>query len=131
MNRQQIKEAQKHLKKENAKYPDTLKPVPVEQWPVTPPNFTKPIEVWRSKNFMVQVFSEGLNTRLSINRPMIDNKGCWLDNIKWEDMQEIKHQVGYGDFLAVEIFPRDKDVVNVANMRHLWIIDNLDIGWKK
>ncbi len=48
----------------------------------------------------------------------------------WEELQEIKRQVGIGDFFAVEIFQRDKDIVNVANMRHLWVLpDPLDFGW--
>ncbi|EOG1815585.1 hypothetical protein ACK3RA_000943 [Enterobacter hormaechei] len=47
-------------------------------------------------------------------------------------LQEIKSAVGYGDRDAVEIYPRDSDVVNVANMRHLWITpEPIAFAWRK
>ena len=57
--------------------------------------------------------------------------GRWKDDITWDELQEIKRQAGYGNQMAVEIYPDDLDIVNVANMRHLWILDEpLPIGWK-
>jgi hypothetical protein len=44
--------------------------------------------------------------------------------ISWEILQKIKRQV-LGDVVAVEIFPIDSDVVNLANTRHLWFSPNL------
>lgn len=44
------------------------------------------------------------------------------DGITWDDLQWLKAAVGFGDREAVEVFPRDCDVVNVANMRHLWVL---------
>ena len=47
-------------------------------------------------------------------------------------MQAIKREVGLGDYMGVEIYPAERDVVNVANMRHLWVLrDPLPFGWKK
>ena len=43
------------------------------------------------------------------------------DGITWDELQSIKNQIGYQDFLAFEMYPPEKDVVNVENMRHLWI----------
>ena len=130
-NRQQIRDAKQFLKKENTKAPIELTKVPKELWPTIPKHHTKPEKVFYSKTFMVQEYKEGYSTRLSICRTSIDENGAWKADIQWEELQEIKRQVGYGDRLAVEIFPTDKNIVNVANMRHLWIIDNLDIGWEK
>jgi len=49
-----------------------------------------------------------------------------------EALQEIKSAVGYGDRDAVEIFPAQKDLVNVANMRHLWIVpESIPFAWRK
>ena len=79
---------------------------------------------------MVQEFHEGKNIRLSVNRTM-PGKDSWLEDITWEELQTVKREVGYGDRLAVEIYPEDVNIVNVANMRHLWIIDGLDLGWKR
>lgn len=39
---------------------------------------------------------------------------------------------GLADSWAVEVFPADADVVNVANMRHLWILpDAPAFAWRK
>lgn len=54
------------------------------------------------------------------------------DGISWDALQEIKGAVGYADRDAVEIYPRDADVVNVANMRHLWITpEPIAFAWRK
>ena len=45
-----------------------------------------------------------------------------VGGIDWEDLMMIKRGVGYGNSDAVEAFPKDCDTVNVANMRHLWIV---------
>ena len=132
MNRQQLRFDKNQLKKGNTKSSDKLTEVNESLWPIFPPKFTKPIKVFRSKTFIVQVFKEENATRLSICRTSIDNDGNWEADIKWEELQDIKRQVGYGIDLAVEIYPNEANIVNVANMRHLWIMDyDLNIGWKR
>jgi hypothetical protein len=88
-------------------------------WPaeMTPPHGLR--EVWRSRGFLVQVYSatDGVE-RLSICRTSVDGG----DPIAWEDLQRLKAECGRGDREAVEVYPRDCDVVNVANMRHLWVL---------
>lgn len=68
--------------------------------------------------------------RLSINITSMDG-ARWKDGISWEDMQRIKAEAGYPMHDAVEVFPRAVDVVNVANMRHIWIMrDLLSFAWR-
>ena len=70
--------------------------------------------------------------RLSVNRTAIEGPR-WKEGVSWDELQAIKRQCGYGDHDAVEVFPRDVDVVNVANMRHLWILDPaqpLPFAWR-
>lgn len=87
--------------------------------------------MWISRDFLVQVFLEKRAIRLSVNRTTIQSDGRWSDRITWDELQAIKREVGYGDRFAVEIYPADRDLVNVANMRHLWILrDPLGIGWR-
>jgi hypothetical protein len=44
----------------------------------------------------------------------------------------IKNAVGYQDRDAVEVYPSQTDVVNVSNMRHLWILpEKLDFAWRR
>mgnify|MGYP006915311199 CR=1 FL=1 len=47
----------------------------------------------------------------------------WADNIPWDGMQRLKAEAGFGEAWGVEVFPADREVVNVANIRHLWLLD--------
>lgn len=110
--------------------PLSLSPIPKSNWPEN--NDRKRIEVWLSDKYLVQVFDEGHSLRMSVNRVTASDDGKWDDNISWDELQEIKGQIGRGNKYAVEIYPRDCDVVNVANMRHLWILQKmLPFGWKE
>ena len=54
----------------------------------------------------------------------------WAVGISWDSLQDIKRRRGYGDKYAIEIYPREVDIVNVAAMRHLWVLpEPLNIGW--
>lgn len=109
-----------------------LKEVPKGKWP-TRCHDPKRSNVWVNAYFLVQEFQEENNVvRLSVNTTSMANSGRWKDGITWDALQEIKNAVGYADRDAVEIYPRDSDVVNVANMRHLWITpEPLTFAWRK
>jgi hypothetical protein len=56
----------------------------------------------------------------------------WADNITWDELQALKTQCGYGGHDAVEVYPPTRDVVNVANIRHLWVLaEKLPFAWRK
>lgn len=80
--------------------------------------------LWRSREFFAQVFRNTDGTyRISINRCKIASCGTkWEDGITWDELQRIKNEVGFEKFAAVEIYPPVDQVVNVANMRHLWVL---------
>ena len=93
------------------------------------------IKAWRNKHFLVQLFEDSGTLRLSVNRTDVkgfrsDNSPVWKDGISWDELQDIKTQVGYGDRWAVELFPPNSEVVNVSNMRHLWLLPEPPaFGW--
>ncbi len=118
-----------HLALENARQTITLSPVPPEKWPHRPAGLK---EVWRNQKFLVQVFEEpGGVERLSVIRS-IRTAGEWADGIPWEELQQLKRECGRGGRWAVEMYPADSDVVNVANMRHLWVLPAPPmVGWRK
>lgn len=126
-----------HLRSENQRHGALFKGMSVEAIAEQRERLNlerSPSRVWRNMHFLVQEFECGPYLRLTLCRTMIDESGHWLANISWEEMQCIKHSLGYGPRQAVEIFPRDEDVVNVANMRHLWILPEgeiLPFGWIK
>lgn len=118
----------KLMNKVNQSLPKQLTLVPEHEWPR---HQSKLSRVWRSRHYVVQEFIEDNAIRLSINRVKLLSNGRWDDNLTWDEMQFIKRDCGYGDRLAVEIYPADENVVNLANMRHLWIPDtDLNYGWK-
>lgn len=42
--------------------------------------------------------------------------------IKWSEKQEIKNKIFGKNYVAVEVFPADDDLVDEANMYHLWVL---------
>lgn len=96
------------------------------------------IEAWRSSRYMVQVYQVTENIeRLSIcHLDFNDDFTRWKDGISWDKIQRLKRECGRGDFEACEMYPIDSDIVDVANMRHLWIMrtgsfKQIGIGWKR
>ena len=121
------------LEKENQKWADRLMPVPRDQW--TRVDQAGLLSLYRSKEFMVQVFNEGHDgvvVRLSVNRTHVDPATLkWVDGIEWDDLQRLKAECGYGHLEAVEVYPPDSSIVNVANLRHLWVLaDRLPFSWR-
>lgn len=70
--------------------------------------------------------------RIAVMRTSLQPDGQrWKGNISWDDLQRLKREAGYGDVDALEVYPRDRDVVNVANVRHLWLMpDGIDFAWR-
>lgn len=124
------REQRRQLARENAKWPSALVEIPRSQWP----NPDGPqLRVLRSREFLVQEFpADGMAlARLSVNITAMDSDR-WRDGIPWEDLQRLKAEAGYPMHDAVEVYPRAVDVVNVANMRHIWIMrDALPFAWRK
>lgn len=127
------REMRRQMERDNAKQPTALQPVPESQWPHVQGMTKMPYAVMRSRFFLVQMFQEADGcSRLSIARTSVSGNGDWQEGIAWEEMQDIKRQCGLGDYYAVEVFPRDRDTINVANMRHLWVLrEPLNIGWSR
>jgi hypothetical protein len=110
---------------ENSLWPDTLTEIPRSEWPTT--NIPKGlVRVLRNKRFLVQEY-EPVNgsVRLSVSRTTESSEraGSCEDGISWDELQSLKSQAGFGNRDAVEIYPPDGDLINVANMRHLWVLD--------
>lgn len=118
------------LKAENKLWPMVLKQIPRTDWPqgYHPPGIK---EVWRSRDFLVQVYDDPRSgtERMSVCRTFVFD-GNWLAEVSWDDLQRLKRECGRGNLDAVEIFPADADVVNVANMRHLWFVEAAQIPFK-
>lgn len=114
------REQRRQLERENAKQPARMTLVPRENWPNVhlPPGIEY---VWRSRDFLAQLYLHEPVPRLSVQRTSLRGDR-WQDGISWEELMRVKSECGFGDRWAVECYPPDSEVVNVANMRHLWIL---------
>lgn len=116
------------LKAKNRSLPTALQEVPKRDWGHAPDGM---LALWRSKEFLVQVYAgpSGDPGLITVSRTEIEN-GDWVDGISWDALQEIKNAVGFPDRWAVECFPPADAVVNVASMRHLWLLPTPpEYGW--
>ena len=122
------KEQRAQLKRENKLWPEELKRMEPH-----PPNAPKGcIEVWRSRRFLVQVYRDRPGIlRLTVCRT-VHNGNRWHDGITWDELQQIKRECGHAEKDAVEVYPRDRDIVNVANMRHLFVFEEalVEFAWR-
>jgi hypothetical protein len=128
----QVPMRQRLLREENKRFPFHLVEIPVDQWPdPVPPRLVRAL---RSCAFAVQVYREpGGILRLSCCRAALRADGRWVDGITWDELQALKAQAGYGDREAVEIYPPADQVVDVANMRHLWVLpagERMPFSWR-
>lgn len=123
-----IKIKNAYLRKESKQYPSHL--IKIEDVKVSEGMNPKPTEVWRSNAFLVTLYVEanGLE-RMSVCRTELNEVGRWVDRIMWDDLQRLKRECGRGDRCAIEVYPADQNLVNVANMRHLWFMSG-HVGWK-
>lgn len=134
MNRQERRANRRISHQNNKDRTSKLTPIPRDEWPIMSP---EPISCWVSKRYMVQVYQEPNYHqwslyRMSICRTTQNGKGQWDDKITWDEIQAIKTELGFGTKFGIEIYPRDDEVVNVANMRHIWLLPiPLDIGWPR
>jgi len=123
-----LKAQKSFLRKQNSRYTEGFEEVPRSEWPVAiPQNLSR---AYRSSQFFVQVYDlpDGV-IRLTVCRTAIDGDD-WAAEISWDSLQDIKRRIGYGDSYGIEIYPREVDLVNVAAMRHLWLLaEPLHIGW--
>ena len=106
-----------------------FKEVHKSEWPHNNNKALK--KVYLNGQFLVQEFHEEHVIRLTINQTSRKGNNR-KDGITWDQLQEIKSKVGYADKCAVEVYPEDANVVNVSNMRHLFILPmRPDFAWTK
>lgn len=125
MNKKELSLRRKYLREENRKCSDQLKFVPEDKWPASMKvKSVDRVGVMRSKEFLVQIFSEHGTIRLSVNRTELEDSGRFSDGLTWDDLMRVKAECGYGHKWAVEVLPPLDEVVNVSNMRHIFMLDN-------
>lgn len=122
-----VKRINREMARENLKWPEEPQEIPRDKWPALrfdhDPDLV-PLKVFRSRRFFIQVVLDRGHTRISVNRTQLDENFEYVQGITWDELFEIKNAVGYADKDCIEIYPAKKDLVNVANMRHLFVLDD-------
>lgn len=132
MSPQEMAARRREIRRQNRLFTDEFQDIPEHKWPKMPAERGVRYAVKRNRSYLVQIFVEPPGHRLTINRTEIGKDGKWVDGITWDELFWVKNKVGFSNFDAVEIFPRECDLVYVANMRHLWVIlTTLPYGWRK
>lgn len=95
------------------------------------PDFTSPfgepaLGAWTSEDFIAGVFRQAGVWRLSVAR------ADGSDNpLSWEELMQVKRDCGFGDQDALEVYPRDDDVFNSGNIRHLYFVGPVFFALRK
>ncbi len=105
--------------------------VPCDEWPFMPAGESVPVRVWRSRDYLAVLYEQRADgmRRLTVNcvrrGPNRKRRAGtdWRDGITWDELQRIKNETLGTDVWCVEVYPAQSDVVDVANMRHLWPLD--------
>lgn len=124
LNRQQRRALEKAKRMLIATYPDELTRV-AENDPNMPyTSHPQDLDsVWRSKKYTVMVWNVPAGTKLTISRNEWDSHTRrYKDEITWDEIMDIKRSVGMGERNAIEFYPPDSEVINIANVRHIWIL---------
>ncbi len=131
LNREQRRALEKVKRQLIASYPDTLEIV-TENDPNLPySSHPQDIEhIYRSKKYTVILWKIGvgfagynLGQRFSISRNEWNSKDRrYKDGLTWDEIMDIKREMGFGERTAIEYYPADSEVVNLANMRHVFLI---------
>jgi len=139
-NRPLFNTARKNLQQAQRKLSEDLQEVSADEVSKVEVLGKKPMVVWKSRHFLVQLIQDVIfegtpeeqeYLRLTVSRAELLNDGNWKDGITFDELMAIKAQCGFGEQWAVEVFPPDEELVNVGNMRHLWLVTRPVFAWSK
>ncbi len=85
-------------------------------------NITRPpVKVWKNNMYIVQCFREHNNDlgRHCIKAMVRRNDESKM--VEWGDLQRIKNEIFGEDVVAYQIFPRQSQLTDVANLYWLWV----------
>lgn len=75
---------------------------------------------WRNNVYSVQVFARATPHGEALQFAIRRHDDHEVQG--WSDLQRIKDELAGPDALAIEMYPRAADVVDDANMRHLFVL---------
>lgn len=131
LNREQRRALEKARRQQMASYPDTLEIVPETDPNIPYSSHPQDIEhIYRSKKYTVILWKIGVGftgynfgQRFSISRNEWNSKDRrYKDGLTWDEIMDIKREMGFGERTAIEYYPADSETINIANMRHIFLV---------
>lgn len=104
---------------------ERMQRIPMEKWPVVALE-SDVLDVWQSRDYLAVLYQQKANgwKRLTVNS-VRRKGGTWRDGITWDELQRIKNECLGEDVWCIENYPAQSKLVNVSNMRHLFVLDGM------
>lgn len=134
LNREGRRKAVKYLEVQRRHFSLCMSKIPISDWPPNVASMpSRPVMVFRSRDFLASFYDDPNGyLRMSVQRVTQFGDGNWKDGITWDDLQRVKAQCGFGEHWMVETYPPDSEIVNVANIRHLFLLSEVPpFAWTK
>lgn len=94
-----------------------------------PPNV---VSIWRSSKHIVTLHQHDHCQVLEIRRTVLtDDFEFEADPMTWNELMQVKSEIGLGDAWCVECYPPEKHSLQKMRSRCLWLMgDDPDFGWR-
>lgn len=78
--------------------------------------------VWKNNRYIVQIYRRALGGGAMEASHLAVRRNDESEIQGWDDLQRIKNELAGGDRVALEIYPPEAEVIDQANMRHLFVL---------
>jgi hypothetical protein len=125
----------RQFQKECREFPEQFQQIPIGATKDLTCMGKAPEACFRNRSFFVMLFMDDCDgtpyLRMTVNRTELTNDGGWKGDITWDELMAVKRGIGFADLWMVEVYPPDEDAINVANMRHLFLVNQPPYAWSK
>lgn len=94
--------------------------VPETKWPALP-GPRRVVRFWANNKYTCMEYPPR-RTEFGIVRRLLIQRVTAERIARWEPLQRIKNEVVGTATLAIEVYPREDDVVNDCHVYHLWVL---------
>ena len=133
--RKAFQAVRRNLQKESKTFGDEFVRTPDKEIEQAKGMGNPPEALFRNRHFLAALYVDDRDgepfLRLTVNRTELLPDGNWRGDITWDELMAVKRGIGLGDQWMSEIYPADEEIVNVANMRHLFIVFQPPYAWAK
>src|SRR5277367_3016738 len=107
LNRADRRKMMAYAKQAAVKRPEILTEIPRARWPahyLTDPK--APLKAFESRKYLVQLYDVGAHegrttVRLSICRVTLKDDGRWEEDLRWDELMQVKRELGFGESYAI------------------------------